>query len=141
MDKSGTSEREQPDRVLAGTATCVDQPDKAYVSEEEIFHDCSEYYFNVPVNEILFQCFPPVDVHIKSNSEQELPGNRVDDSVFDKPEADLSLVDELLLFMIIFNISHSAMHYLLKLLNKHGVKLPFSVYSLKKIVMNPCLLR
>ncbi len=43
-----------------------------------------------------------------------------------------TLIDDLLLFMITFNISKCAMESLLQTLNRHDIKVPKSVYLLKK---------
>jgi hypothetical protein len=48
----------------------------------------------------------------------------------------LSLSEELLLFFIIFNISHAAMSYLLKLLVRHNIAVPPTLYQLKKMQKN-----
>jgi hypothetical protein len=44
----------------------------------------------------------------------------------------LSLAEELFLFFIMFNLPHSAMQYLLNLLNRHNVNVPKSLYLLRQ---------
>jgi hypothetical protein len=47
-------------------------------------------------------------------------------------EPTLSLAEELLIYFVIFNVSHSAMTYLLQLLTRHNINVPPTVYKLKK---------
>jgi hypothetical protein len=47
-------------------------------------------------------------------------------------KSNMSLSEKLLLFFIIFNISQSAMSYLLKLLTCHNIQVPKSIYLLCK---------
>jgi hypothetical protein len=48
----------------------------------------------------------------------------------------LSLSEELLIFFVIFNVSHSTMTYLLQLLSRHHINVPPTLYKLKKIKGN-----
>ncbi len=52
-----------------------------------------------------------------------------------------SLTEELLVFMLLFNVSHSAMQYLLKLLLKHNVDVPPSVYLLRKTLVPDSIMK
>jgi hypothetical protein len=60
--------------------------------------------------------------------------NESDDSSVDEPnESSLSFTQELLIFFTLFNLSRTAMEYLLALLRRHGIDAPKSVYLLTKL--------
>ena len=49
---------------------------------------------------------------------------------------ELNLADELLTFFIFFNLTRDCMQHLLSMLNRHGVRVPETIYLLKKRTLN-----
>ena len=55
-----------------------------------------------------------------------------DESDEEKTKVKLTLAQDLLLFMVMFNCSKAMMSYLLEMLTRHGIDVPKTVYLLKK---------
>jgi hypothetical protein len=74
-----------------------------------------------------------------SDDEDVDPNKEVDDNEDDEAEVDcnIGIGDELLLFMIVFNISRRAMQSLLDILHRNNVDVPRTVYLLKKNATQP----
>jgi len=58
-----------------------------------------------------------------------------------QPKHTRTLAEDLLVFMVIFNLPIRAQEYLLRMLFKHGVDVPQSVYHLKKDIVKPDILK
>jgi hypothetical protein len=84
--------------------------------------------------------FEEDNIYSNIDNIEALPDDSVtadeEDNIHDAENFHLTLAEELLLFFVMFNISENAMKYLLKLLVKHKVNVPSSLYKLNKSKTN-----
>ena len=100
----------------------LDQEDVEYGNHEEIEYGNHE---EVDVNENLVE-----DISDNDYQEEFTEVNEMDET--GEEACDMNLIDGLIYFMILFNISNSAMNVLLKLLVYNNIDVPSNVYLLKK---------
>ena len=92
---------------------------------------CEREFESHPLESDGISSFDQIMENIFLETSEPDPTNK-DSQGRDQEASLLSLADELLMFLTIYNISNSAMSYLLRILMKHGVDVPRSLYPLKK---------